>query len=124
MNTHASTGNAGTPANPTASAAPAAPVTPRVDEAQSLRALLDEIETLLLDAGSLSVAEFQRLRATATERLAATGAGLSAFGSRVGHEATRQARRVDAQVHEQPWSAIGVGALLGIAVGVLVARQR
>jgi ElaB/YqjD/DUF883 family membrane-anchored ribosome-binding protein len=124
MNTHASAGNTGIPTHATSAAAATAPADPRIDEAQSLRALLDDIETLLLDAGSLTTTEFERLRAAATERLAATGAGLSAFGSRVGHEATRQARRVDSQVHAQPWPAIGLGALLGVAVGVLIARQR
>ena len=38
-------------------------------------------------------------------------------------KAKQAARATDAYVHDNPWQAIGVGAALGLAIGVLIARR-
>ena len=38
-------------------------------------------------------------------------------------KAKHAARAADAYVHDNPWQAIGVGAVLGLAIGVLISRR-
>lgn len=38
-------------------------------------------------------------------------------------KAKQAVRATDAYVHDNPWQAIGVGAALGLAIGVLIARR-
>ena len=38
-------------------------------------------------------------------------------------KAKQAVRATDAYVHDNPWLAIGVGAVLGLAIGVLISRR-
>ncbi len=81
--------------------------------------LMDDLRTLMADAEEL-------LRATAGE------AGPKVQEARARAEETlRNARerlhdtgqKLDAQVRENPWMAVGVAAGIGLLVGVLLARK-
>lgn len=81
--------------------------------------LIDDLKILVHDAEEL-------LRATAGE----TGAKVQEARARA--EASLRAARehiknagaeIDRQVHEHPWTAVGVAAGVGLLIGVLIARK-
>jgi len=90
---------------------------------EDLQALLADVDNLFRQAAAAGGQEAQELRrraegalSQAVERLAAAERDLL----RRGREA---ARATDDWVHENPWSAIGVGAAVGVLVGMLIARR-
>lgn len=89
-----------------------------------VRDFVSDVGDLINATASLAGADLSRARAKLVERAAAAKASLVKMGSAVGDRARQTARATDTYVHERPWQAIGIGALLGLAIGVLLARQR
>ena len=48
---------------------------------------------------------------------------LSALGSDVQGRARQAATVTDRYVHESPWQAMGIGAAVGVLVGIMIARR-
>jgi ElaB protein len=91
---------------------------------EEVQNLISDVEDLIDRVGEAADPEVKRLRAkvadavVSTKRSIATGAG----------QVQRQAKEVfdasDRYVRNQPWEAIGIAALAGIAVGFLVSSSR
>ena len=91
---------------------------------EEVKNLIADVEDLIDRVGEAADPEVKRLRAkvadavVSTKRSIATGAG----------HVQRQAREVldasDRYVREQPWEAIGIAAVAGIAVGFLLSSAR
>lgn len=89
-----------------------------------VRDFVTDIGDLITATTSLAGADLARARAKLVERASAAKASLLMMGSAVGDRARQTARATDTYVHEQPWKAIGIGTLLGLTIGVLLARRR
>ena len=92
--------------------------------------LVSDLKVVILDAEEL-------LRATASqagEKVNAARARiegsmedakrrLADLGSAAGDQARIAARATDDFVHDNPWKAVGIGAALGVILGMLIARR-
>ncbi|MCX7960954.1 MAG: DUF883 family protein [Burkholderiales bacterium] len=88
-----------------------------------LKAVVNDAEELLRasagQAGERLAAARERLQAS----LASARAKL-ADAERVLLDRTREAARAtDAYVHQNPWQAVGVAALVGFVIGLLIGRR-
>lgn len=88
-----------------------------------LRVVVGDAEDLLKATASQTGEKVQQLRARTEESLRNARARLEALGATAGERATAAAREVDRQVHENPWTAIGVAAGIGVLVGILIGRK-
>lgn len=98
--------------------------------AVSKEKLVSDLKTVVNDAEELvraSAGQAGERLAAARERLQTTLASARdklAEAERVLVDKTRQAARAtDEYVHDNPWKAVGVAALVGFVIGVLVGRR-
>ena len=90
---------------------------------QDLRVVVGDTEELLKATANQTGERVQQLRARAEESLRGVRTRLEAAGQDVDRAARDAARQVNAQVHEHPWTAVGVAAGLGVIVGILLGRK-
>ena len=92
--------------------------------------LLSDLKTVIADAEELLKAtagatgeRISAARARAEETLRSARQTLSELDSVVGDRAKETARATDQYVREHPWGAVGIAALAGLLVGVMIARR-
>ncbi|OMQ23639.1 DUF883 family protein [Serratia oryzae] len=88
-----------------------------------LKSLADTLEEVLNSSTDKSKAELEKLRAKAEDRLKDTRERLSNAGDKLAHQTKQMACQADDYVRENPWTGIGIGAAVGIVLGVLLARR-
>ncbi|HAA45876.1 MAG: hypothetical protein XD36_1172 [Halomonas sp. 54_146] len=92
-----------------------------------LRHLSETVEELVNATAKDASTEMHDLRARAERRLKDTRARLEARGERIYEETrdslTHQADACDRYVHDNPWTSIGIGAAVGVVVGMLLGRR-
>ena len=86
---------------------------------EDLRAVVAEAETVLGAEGN-GHAEF---RTRAGEAIARARARLESLEADVAARAKRAAEDATKFVKDNPWSAVGLGAVAGLVLGVLLARR-
>jgi ElaB protein len=102
---------------------------------EQFRELFDGVEDLIKRVSEVDSPEIQKIRAKARVALmmakSAIADGATHVGNRARHAAgstgeyvRRAADTTDDYVREYPWYALGAGALVGFALGVLVSRAR
>jgi ElaB protein len=102
---------------------------------EQFRELFDGVEDLLKRVSEVNSPEIQKIRAKARVALMMAKSAISDSASHVGSQARRAAgttqdyvRRAagttDDYVREYPWYALGAGAVVGFALGILVSRSR
>ena len=91
---------------------------------------MDELRTVIADAEELLRAtagdvgpKVQEVRERAEESLRAARARMQEAGHAAEARAREAAREVDQQVHENPWTAVGVATGVGLIVGILLGRR-
>jgi len=82
-----------------------------------------DIEDLITSMTPLTGEDLARAKARLSERVSAAKESISDVSEEVAHRARKTARDTNHYVHENPWQAIGIGAALGLLIGVLVARR-
>ncbi len=91
---------------------------------QDLRVVVSDAEELLRatagQAGDKVVAARERIQ----ENLAAAKVRLAAAEEAVIAKAKLAAKATDDYVHENPWKAVGIGAGVGLIIGMLISRGR
>ncbi|WP_111412454.1 DUF883 family protein [Billgrantia lactosivorans] len=106
--------------------------TPHVDETtrqlkEDLHQLSHTIEELVSATADDSRSNIKELRERAEKRLKETRARLEARGERLYGEARdtlhHQADACDRYVHDNPWTSIGIGAAVGVVIGMLIGRR-
>jgi ElaB/YqjD/DUF883 family membrane-anchored ribosome-binding protein len=103
-------------ATPTPANVPAVP--------SEVRNFVADIGDLITATTSLTGADLARAKEKLIERAAAAKAALARMGSEVSERARQTARVTDDYVHDRPWQAIGIGAVLGLVIGIVLARRR
>jgi ElaB/YqjD/DUF883 family membrane-anchored ribosome-binding protein len=82
-----------------------------------------DIEDLITSMTSLTGEDLARAKARLSERVSAAKESIAEVSDEVVHRARKTARDTNHYVHEHPWQAVGIGAALGLLIGVLVARR-
>lgn len=100
----------------------------RVDAARErasreMRALMQDAEEMLAAASRHGGEQLSAVRDRLERSLSAAKAGLSDAEQAVVERARRTARETDEYVHDHPWTAVGVGAGIGLLLGLLIARR-
>jgi len=84
---------------------------------------LTDIEELVAQATSLTGEDLIRVKNTLNERITVAKASLEELSGNLVQKARNGAVATNNYVHEQPWTAVGAGAAVGLLVGLLIARR-
>lgn len=88
-----------------------------------LKSLADTLEEVLQTSTDKPKAELDKLRSKAENILKDTRSRLSETGEKIVYQTKEIADRADEYVHEKPWTGVGIGAAVGVVIGVLLARR-
>ncbi|MCS3608177.1 DUF883 family protein [Erwinia rhapontici] len=88
-----------------------------------LKNLADTLEEVLTTSGEKSKTELDKLRSKAQSALKDTRARLSDSGDRIAQTTREAADRADVYVRDNPWTSVGIGAAVGVVLGVLLTRR-
>jgi ElaB/YqjD/DUF883 family membrane-anchored ribosome-binding protein len=90
---------------------------------QDLRVVVEDAETLLKATANQAGEKIQEARARATESITAARGRLVELEKVAVRRARKFAAEGDEYVHENPWTAVGVAAGIGVLLGVLLSRR-
>lgn len=90
---------------------------------QDLRAVVGDAEELLKATASQGGERIEKIRVRAEESVRNARARMQAAGHDLQAAAESAARQVDTQVRDNPWTAVGVAAGIGVLVGILLGRK-
>lgn len=94
---------------------------------EDLRHLTQTLEDLLAATAGETSSEIRELRERARARLEETRARLTERGSELYQQASETlrstAQQTEGYVREHPWTSIGLGAAVGMLIGVLMGRR-
>jgi ElaB/YqjD/DUF883 family membrane-anchored ribosome-binding protein len=85
--------------------------------------LMAEVQDLLGQMAHVADPEIARMRAKVSEALDAAKQAVADGAQRVQRQAKSVMQSSDGYVRNQPWQALGVAAVVGVVVGILVARR-
>lgn len=85
---------------------------------------ISDIEDLITSMTPLTGEELARAKERLSERVAAARESIAAVGDEVADRARKTARDTNHYVHEHPWQAIGIGAALGLLLGLALTRRK
>jgi ElaB/YqjD/DUF883 family membrane-anchored ribosome-binding protein len=88
-----------------------------------LRRLVDDTEELLRHAARDASGEFTQARERLEKGLEAARKSLAAAEEAVRDQVGDASRAADDYVRNNPWTAIGIGAGLGLLAGLLLSRR-
>jgi len=88
-----------------------------------LKTLADTLEELLQSSTDKPKAELDKLRSKAESALQDSRDRLGKAGEKIADQTKEIAGRADSYVQENPWTGIGIGAAVGVVLGVLLARR-
>lgn len=84
---------------------------------------LTDIEDLLSQATSLTGEDLAKLKNSLNERISLAKTSLNQLSTSLVDKARKGAVATNNYVHEQPWTAVGAGAAIGLLIGLLVSRR-
>lgn len=91
--------------------------------AADLRVVIADAEELLKATASQAGEKVAAARVKIQESLDVAKGKLARVGEAGVDKAKEAARATDDFVHEHPWKAVGIGAALGVIVGMLISRR-
>lgn len=97
--------------------------TENVQLKQDLENVMHEVQNLLHNVSDQGTEKARALRSRANEALATAQNRLVNIGVDARERARQAATVTDDYVHQKPWHAIGIGAAVGVLIGVLAARR-
>jgi ElaB/YqjD/DUF883 family membrane-anchored ribosome-binding protein len=90
---------------------------------QDLKAVVNDAEELLKATAQQTGEKIAAVRAKAEESLRIAKDRIAQEGAVVVEKAKVVARSTDEFVKENPWQAVGIGALAGLVIGILISRR-
>jgi ElaB/YqjD/DUF883 family membrane-anchored ribosome-binding protein len=91
--------------------------------AEDFKAVVKDAEELLRHAATDAGDGYDEARARLERSLKAARAELESMEKAVMDGTRRAARATDGYVHDHPWESIGIGAGVGLLLGMLIARR-
>jgi ElaB/YqjD/DUF883 family membrane-anchored ribosome-binding protein len=91
--------------------------------AEDFKTVVKDAEELLRHAARDAGDGYNEARARLEQSLKAARAELETMEKAVLDGTRRVARATDGYVHEHPWEAVGIGAGVGLLLGLLIARR-
>lgn len=91
---------------------------------QDFRVVVTDAEELLRATAGVAGEKVSAARERIQENLASAKARLAAAEESVVARTREAAKATDEYVHENPWKAVGIGAAVGVIVGMLIGRGR
>ena len=88
-----------------------------------LKMVISDAEDLLLATAAQAGEKASAARARITESLKVAKEKLAIAEDIALDKAKAAARATDDYVHENPWAAVGVGAAVGLVIGMLISRR-
>ena len=88
-----------------------------------LKMVISDAEELLLATAAQAGEKASAARARITESLKVAKGKLAIAEDIALDKAKAAARATDDYVHENPWAAVGVGAAVGLVIGMLISRR-
>ena len=95
----------------------------RVAANQEVHKLIADVEDLVRRVGDAADPELARLRAKVESTVATTKRAISDGTEQVQRQTKEALEAGDRYVRDQPWDAIGIAAVAGLAIGFLVGRR-
>jgi ElaB/YqjD/DUF883 family membrane-anchored ribosome-binding protein len=89
----------------------------------SINDFLENVDDLTKAIKDVEVPEIARVRAKVKMALAAAKSALSDGAAQVRGQAKHVSRTTDNYVRDNPWQVVGIAAVVGIALGVLMTRR-
>lgn len=90
---------------------------------ESVNDALDQADELLKKAAEVGGEDAKVLQEQAQECLSSARKNFSAYCEKAAAEGRVIAENVNDYVHDNPWKAVGIAALAGIAIGALLSRK-
>lgn len=91
--------------------------------AADMRAVIGDAEELLRATASQAGEKVAAARARIQDSLGAAKQKLGQLGEVTAERAKAAAHATDEYVHDHPWQAVGIAALAGLALGMLISRR-
>ena len=91
--------------------------------AQDFKAVLNDAEELLRHAARDAGEGYNEARVRLEESLKTARAELGTLEKAAVDNAKRAGRATDTYAHNHPWESIGIGAGVGLLLGMLIARR-
>jgi ElaB/YqjD/DUF883 family membrane-anchored ribosome-binding protein len=88
-----------------------------------LHNFISDVEDLITSMTPLTGADLERAKQRLAERVGAAKESLSEAGTEIAERARESARVTNTYVHEHPWQSVGIGAILGLLVGIAINRR-
>jgi ElaB/YqjD/DUF883 family membrane-anchored ribosome-binding protein len=91
--------------------------------ASEIKNLIADVEDLVARIADLNDADVVRVRSKVMRAVDSAKDGLAGGADTLRRQAQRAASGADDYVRESPWQAVGLAAVVGAVVGILVARR-
>ena len=88
-----------------------------------LKSLADTLEEVLSSSSDKSKEELSKLRGKADRALKESRYRLGETGDAIAEQTRVAAARADDYVRDNPWTGVGIGAAVGVVLGVLLSRR-
>jgi len=88
-----------------------------------IKSLIADVEDLVARIADLKDADVARVRGKVLTAVAAAKDSLAEGATTLRRQAQRAATTADDYVHDSPWQAVGIAALVGAVVGILATRR-
>lgn len=88
-----------------------------------LKTVISDAESWLRNGGQLTGEELRAAKAKFERTLASAKSGLIDLEETVVERTKEAARATDDYVKENPWKSVGLGAAVGVVIGMLIARK-
>jgi ElaB/YqjD/DUF883 family membrane-anchored ribosome-binding protein len=91
--------------------------------AREYQAFISDVEHLVASATSMTGEDLARAKAKLSARISSARAGVGSVGRSAVDRARVGAKAADQYVRNQPWQAVGISAVAGLLIGLLLARR-
>jgi ElaB/YqjD/DUF883 family membrane-anchored ribosome-binding protein len=88
-----------------------------------MRVVVTDAEDLLKATAGQTGERIEKIRAKAEESLRAARNRMQIASKTVQEGALETAQSVNEQVHQNPWTAVGIAAGVGLVIGILLGRR-
>ncbi|MDF3014104.1 MAG: hypothetical protein K0Q78_2308 [Cellvibrio sp.] len=91
--------------------------------AREFRNFVSDVDDLMKATNNLTGEELNKAKVKLEQRISTARRSVEELGGTIADRARKTAVSADNYVHEQPWTAIGAGAGIGLVVGYLLTRR-